>query len=254
MTLTVGSGPFGHRPGGEFDFDPPRSVQYFEDSPRRIRGFADGEVVVDSHRVKLLHESRRLPVWCFPREDVRMDLLPDDAASVHEEGLAKGFVDVRFDALDRWLEEDEEVIVHPRDPYHRIDVRDSSRHIVVALDGETMAESDGAVALFEASLPTRWYLPLDDVRAELVVNDEVRTGCAYKGYASYCDVRVGDRLEPFLAWYYRDPLEGMERITGRVCFFNERVDISVDGELQPRPQSQWSGTGWAKEQWARPVS
>jgi len=251
MTLTVGSGPFGHHPGGEFDFDPPRSMQYLEDSPRRIRGFLGGDAVVDSRRVKLLHQSRRLPVWCFPREDVRMESLPEGTAWVYDEGLAEGLVGVRFEALDRWLEEDEEAIVHPRDPYHRIDLRDSSRKVTVALDGETLAESSRAIALFEASLPTRWYLPRDDVAAGLQDNDEVRTGCAYKGYARYYDVRVGDRLEPFLAWCYRDPLEGLERITGRICFFNERVDLSVDGEPEGRPDTQWSGTDWAREQWAR---
>lgn len=251
MAITVGSGPFGHRPGGEFDFDPPPKVQYLEDSPRRIRGFLGGEPVVDSRRVKLLHESRRLPVWCFPREDVRMDALPDDAAWVYEDGLAEGLVGIEFDALERWLEEDEEAIVHPRDPYHRIDVRESSRQVEVAVDGETLAASTRALALFEASLPTRWYLPREDVRAGLVPNDRVRTGCAYKGFASYYDVRVGDRLEPFLAWWYPDPLEDAGRIAGRICFFNERVELAIDGELQSCPETQWSGTKWAEERWAR---
>jgi uncharacterized protein (DUF427 family) len=251
MTLTVGTGPFGHHPGGEFDFDPPRSVQYLEDSPRRIRGLAGDQVAVDSRRVKMLHESRRLPVWCFPREDVRADLVPGDAAWVYQEGLAKGLVGIRFEALDRWLEEDEEVIVHPRDPYHRIDIRESSRRIVVGLDGETLAESTSALALFEAGLPTRWYMPREDVRPQLAANDELRTGCAYKGFASYYDVEVGERVEPFLAWCYPDPLEGMDRITGRVAFFNERVDLTVDGEPQARPATQWSGSDWVSERLAR---
>jgi uncharacterized protein (DUF427 family) len=251
MTLTVGSGPFGHRPGGRFDFSPPRRIQYLEDSPRRIRGIAGGEVVVDSHRVKLLHESGRLPVWCFPPDDVRLELAPEGAAWTYQEGLAAGLVGIEFEALDRWLEEDEEVIGHPRDPYHRIDVRSSSRHVTVALDGETLAESSRAVALFEASLPTRWYLPRDDVAAELAANDDVRTTCAYKGHAGYFDVRVGDRLEPFLAWSYSHPLAGVEPIADRICFFNERVDLTVDSELQPRPRTQWSGTAWAGERPAR---
>ena len=164
---------------------------------------------------RLLHAQHSLPVWCFPREDVRLDRLGDGTAWVYEEGLAEGLVGVRWDAVDSWLEEDEEVIAHPRDPYHRIDLRDTSRLVTVALDGETLAESSDALALFEASLPPRWYLPAEDVRAELVANPEVRTGCAYKGWASYDDVRVGDRLERLLAWHYEDPLEGVERIRGR---------------------------------------
>jgi uncharacterized protein (DUF427 family) len=251
MTMTVGNGPFGHRPGGEFNIDVPRrGVQYLEDFPRRVRALTSGQIVVDSLGVKLLHEQHSLPVWCFPREDVRLDRL-GEGAWLFEGGLAEGLVGVRWDAVDQWLEEDEEVLFHPRDPYHRIELRDTSRLVTVALDGETLAESSNTVALFEASLPTRWYMRAEDVRAELVANPDVRTGCAYKGWASYDDVRVGQRLEPVLAWHYQDPLEGMERIGGRICFFNERVDLSLDGERQERPRSQWSGTGWAKEQLAR---
>jgi uncharacterized protein (DUF427 family) len=252
MTMTVGNGPFGHRPAGEFNFDVPRGgVQYLEDFPRRIRAFAGGELVVDSLDVKLLHEQHSLPVWCFPRDDVRLDQIGDGGARIYDDGLARGLVGVRWDAVDQWLEEDEEVIVHPRDPYHRIELRDTSRVVTVMLDGETLAESSEALALFEASLPTRWYLRPADVRAELVPNPAVRTGCAYKGWASYHDVRVGERLEPFLAWHYQDPLTGMERVQGRICFFNERVDLRLDGEAQERPRTQWSGTDWVEERWAR---
>jgi len=247
MTITVGTGPFGHKPGGEFNIDvPKRGVEYLEPFPRHVRALLDGEVVVDSLDVKLLHVQHSLPVWCFPTGDVRLDRLGDDAW-VYEEGLAEGLAGVRWDAVDRWLEEEDEVIAHPRDPYHRIDLRETSRVVAVALDGETLAESSGALALFEASLPARWYLPRDDVSAELVDNPDLSTACAYKGRASYHDVRVGDRLEPFLAWCYRDPLEEMGRLQGRICFFNERVDLSLDGVLQERPRNQWSRTAWAED-------
>jgi uncharacterized protein (DUF427 family) len=247
MTITVGTGPFGHKPGGEFNIDvPKRGVEYLEPFPRHVRALLDGEVVVDSLDVKLLHVQHSLPVWCFPTDDVRLDRLGEDAW-VYEEGLAEGLAGVRWDAVDRWLEEEDEVIAHPRDPYHRIDLRETSRVVAVALDGETLAESSGALALFEASLPSRWYLPPDDVSAELVDNPDVSTACAYKGWASYHDVRVGDRLEPFLAWCYRDPLEEMGRLQGRICFFNERVDLSLDGTLQERPRNLWSRTEWAKD-------
>ena len=251
MTLTVGSGPLGHRPGGRFNVEMPRrGIQYLEDFPRHVRALKDGQVVVDSLDVKLLHEQHTLPVWCFPPEDVRLDAL-GGAARTYDEGLAEGLVTVDWEAVDQWLEEEEEVISHPRDPYHRIDLRATSRLVRVELDGETLAESGGAIALFEASLPPRWYLPTGDVRAELIDNPAVRTGCAYKGWASYHDVRVGNRVEPVLAWHYEDPLEGMERIRGMICFFNERVDLSLDGELQERPRNQWSRTTWAGEESAR---
>lgn len=252
MTLTVGSGPFGHRPAGEFNIEVPRrGVQYIEEFPRRIRALAGEEVVVDSLGVKLLHEQHSLPVWCFPPQDVRLERLREGGAWIYEDGLAQGLVGIPWEAVDQWLEEDEEVLFHPRDPYHRLDLRETSRRVTVALEGETLAESSHALALFEASLPTRWYLPAEDVRAELVANPEVRTGCAYKGWASYHDVRLGERLEPLLAWSYEDPLAGMERIRDRISFFNERVDLGLDGAPQERPRTQWSRTTWAKGHSAR---
>jgi uncharacterized protein (DUF427 family) len=251
MTITVGSGPFGHRPSGEFNVEmPQRGLEYLDAFPRRVRAIRAGEVVVDSLGTKLLYEQHRLPVWVFPREDVRLDVL-GSAARLYEDGLAEGLVHVEWGAVDQWLEEDEEVIVHPRDPYHRLELRHTSRRVKVSLEGEVLAETTRAIALFEASLPPRWYFPLEDVRAELAPNSEIRTGCAYKGYADYYDVRVAGRVEPLLAWHYEDPLSGMERIRGLVCFFNERVDVGLDGVLQERPQSQWSGTDWAKSEWAR---
>ena len=115
MTLTVGTGPFGHRPAGRFNFDlPPERVEYLEAFPRRIRALAGGEIVADSIDVRMLYEQHRLPAWCFPSEDVRRDLL-GDGAWLYEEGLAKGLVGIRWDAVDQWLEEEEEVIAHPRD-------------------------------------------------------------------------------------------------------------------------------------------
>jgi uncharacterized protein (DUF427 family) len=251
MTVTVGTGPFGHRPSGQFNLEmPQRGLEYLDAFPRRVRAVRAGEVVVDSLGTKLLYQQHRLPVWVFPKEDVRLDLLGAGARH-YEDGLAAGLVHVEWGAVDKWLEEEEEVIVHPRDPYHRLELRDTSRRVTISLDGEVLAETTRAIALFEASLPPRWYLPFEDVRAELVANSEVRTGCAYKGYADYYDVQVGDRVEPFLAWHYKEPLSGMERIRGLLCFFNERVDVSLDSVLEERPKSQWSGTGWAKEGWAR---
>ena len=255
MTMTVGSGPFGHRPAGEFNFEVPRGgVEYIEPFPRRIRAFAGGHTVVDSLGAKMLHRQHSLPVWVFPPDDVQMDRLGGKRAWTYDHGLAKGMVGIRWDAVDRWLEEDEEVIVHVRDPYHRIELRESSRVVTVELDGLTLAQSSRPLALFEASLPTRWYMPPDDVRVERTANAAVRTGCAYKGWADYDDVRVADRIEPFLAWHYSEPLRGMERITGLVCFFNERVDLRVDDELQARPVTLYSTTRWAEEEWANDTS
>jgi uncharacterized protein (DUF427 family) len=142
--------------------------------------------------------------------------------------------------VDRWLEEDEEVVVHPRDPYHRIDVLRTERHIRISLDGELLAETRGAMALFESNLPPRWYLPSEDLSAELEPSDTV-THCPYKGEAHYHSVKLSSgELAEDIVWYYEDPLPEVGKIAGLVCFFNERVDIELDGELQARPDTPWS--------------
>jgi len=245
--MTVGTGPFGHRPAGRFNFDLPRHrVEYLEDFPRRIRALAGGEIVADSVNVRMLYEQHCLPAWCFPAEDVRRDVLGEHAW-VYEEGLARGLVGIRWEAVDQWLEEEEEVIAHPRDPYHRLELRDTSRRVQVILDGEPLASSAAPLALFESSLPPRWYFRPEEVLVELDPNPDVRTACAYKGWASYFEVRVVDRVEPALAWSYEKPLEGMERIRGRVCFFNERVELTVDGVRQEQPRTRWSTTDWIND-------
>jgi uncharacterized protein (DUF427 family) len=142
--------------------------------------------------------------------------------------------------MDRWLEEAEEIGVHPRDPYHRIDVIRTDRHIRISLDGELLAETESALALFETGLPTRWYVSAQDVSAQLHDSDTV-THCPYKGEASYKSVRLQDgTVQEDLIWYYRDPRAEVGVIAGQLCFFNERVDLELDGEPQERPESPWA--------------
>ncbi len=273
MSLTIGTGPFGTHPGGEFNFDLPKrqGLIYFEDFPRRMRGLVGGEVVVDARHAKLLHEHGHLPVLYFPDDEVRMDLLePSDhhtrcpwkgqasyyhvraggeerenAAWTYPEPLEgapplAGCVAFYWGKVDRWLEEDEPAIGHVRDPYHRVDVLDSSRHVRVLVDGEVIADSRRTRALFETGLPTRWYFPPDDVRSDALAESDSHTVCAYKGVASYWSVRSNGRTEDDLAWYYPEPRHDAERVRSYVAFFNERVDVEVDGELQERPETQWS--------------
>jgi uncharacterized protein (DUF427 family) len=189
--------------------------------------------VADSRRTKLLYEPPKvLPVHVFPEEDVRLDLLPEEAVTRHEDGL----IEIAWDAPDEWLEEDEELIGHARDPFHRIDARRTSRHIVVSIHHQVVADTHRAVALFETRLPTRWYIPREDVSAELVRNDGHRTTCAYKGHATHWDVPG----EQAIAWSYELPLNDAVPVRSMIAFYNERVDIEVDGEKAPRPQTQWS--------------
>jgi uncharacterized protein (DUF427 family) len=275
MALTVGTGPFGQHPGGRFNFEVPRErgVIYFEDSPRRIRARFGGETIVDSRHAKLLHEQNHLPIYYFPEADVRMDLLEptDHSTRCPFKGQARywsvrvgdrvaenaawgypepiedappldGYVALYWNKMDEWLEEDEPAIVHARDPYHRVDVLDTSRHVRVSVGGESVADTTRAKVIFETGLPPRWYIPPEDVRADALVDSDTRTGCAYKGFASYKHVKAGEAgdTEEDLIWFYDDPSREVAPIKGHLAFFNERVDIEVDGELQERPVTQWS--------------
>jgi uncharacterized protein (DUF427 family) len=273
MSLMVGTGPFGQHPAGSFNFELPREkgIIYFEDSPRRIRAVFAGETVVDSRHAKLLHEQGHLPIYYFPEAEVRMDLLQPTDHSTHcpfkgdasywsvrvgdrvAENAAwsypdpietapalRGYLAFYWNRMEQWLEEDEPAIVHARDPYHRVDVLDTSRHVRVSVNGELVAETRRARVLFETGLPPRWYIPPDDVRAEALVASDKQTGCAYKGFASYWSVRAGGEEEENLVWFYPEPREDAARIAGYLAFFNERVDLEVDGELQERPETLWS--------------
>jgi len=273
MSLTVGTGPFGHQPAGVFNFELPRrkGLIYFEQTPRRIRATFGGETVVDSFRPKLLHEHGLLPIYYFPESDVRMDLLEptehttrcpykgeasywsvrvgervsENAAwsypdPIEEAPPIAGHLAFYWHKMDGWMEEDEPAIVHARDPYHRIDVLSTSRQVRVMVNGELIADTRRALALFETGLPVRWYIPPEDVRSNLLVQSETRTGCAYKGFASYWSVQAGDELEEDLVWFYSEPRQEAARIAGYLAFFNERVDLELDGELQERPVTQWS--------------
>jgi uncharacterized protein (DUF427 family) len=234
MSLTLGTGPFGSQSQGSLNFEPPEGgVTYLERSPRWVRGRLGDETVVDSRDVRMLHESNRLPVWLFPEEDVRLDLIPEDAVQRRHDLLQ-----IDFGALDEWLEEDEVQFGHPRDPYHRIDALSTSRHVRVSIGGEPVAESERAVVLFETGLPPRWYLPREDVRAELEPSDH-RTTCAYKGHASHFSVAG----EEAIAWSYPEPEREVAPIKDRIAFYDERVELEVDGEPWEPPATQWSRRG-----------
>ncbi len=273
MGLMTGRGPLGRKPAGTFNFEPPAPGQalYLEPTPKRIRVVVGGETVADSRRAMMLHESGAQPIYYFPPEDVREKFLePSDRhthcpkkgdASYHTIRVGEQVVDAGawyypepldgappikdliafyWNRMDHWFEEDEEVFVHPRDPYHRVDLLATTRAIRISLDGQLLAETDRAVALFESNLPTRWYFPREDVRAELESSDSV-TRCPYKGTAGYYSVRLASgELGKDLVWYYDEPFPEVGRIAGLVCFLAECVDVELDGELQERPESPWS--------------
>jgi uncharacterized protein (DUF427 family) len=213
----------------------------YEPTPKWVRAELSGETVVDSKRVILVWEPGGVvPTYAFPEEDVRVDRLGKDAVRTHDDEDLEGFVGVDWDAVDRWLEEGEEIVGHPRDPFARIDVRESPRHVVVSIGGEVVADTRRPRLLFETGLPARYYIPREDVRMELLEPSDHRTVCAYKGHASHWTATVGDERHDRVAWSYPEPLTDATEIGDMIAFYNERVDIEVDGELEERPNTKWS--------------
>lgn len=226
-----------------------------------------GEIVADSTRPYLVWEAPYYPTYYFPAEDVRGASLVETGETRHSpsrgeatqylvkvggsEGQAHSFLDCKIPQLsgcvafvwktmDHWFEEDEEVYVHARDPYTRLDLLPSDRRVRVEVDGVTVADSGNCVFLFETGLPTRYYLPKTDVRMDLLTPTDLRTSCPYKGHARYWSLTVDGAIHDNLVWGYDTPLPESQRIAGLVSFYNEKVDVYVDGVLQERPKTKFS--------------
>jgi uncharacterized protein (DUF427 family) len=239
-----------------------------EPSQKRVRAYLGGELVFDTIRPSLVWEIPHYPAYYIPLEDVVAKLdATDTVTHSPSRGDAQHFtvrtsraeavdaawrypdspleairdlVRIEWPAMDSWFEEDEEVIVHPRSPYSRVDTLSSSRHVRVLIDGVVVADSTRPVLLFETGLPTRYYLPQTDVRTELLTPTTKSTQCPYKGTARYWSVRVGDTEHPDAVWSYPTPLPESIKVAGLMCFYNERVDIEVDGVLLDRPRTPFS--------------
>ncbi|MED7925048.1 DUF427 domain-containing protein [Nonomuraea sp. LP-02] len=236
-----------------------------ERTAKRVRAYLGGRAVADTTAALLVWEVPYYPTYYFPLADVDESALKATGATKHSPSRGEGVVHtvtsgaaeapdaaltfpdspleeirghVRFewDAMDAWFEEDEEVYVHARDPYTRVDILPTSRHVRVEVDGVTVADSRGARVLFETGLPARYYLPKTDVRLDLLEHTDTVTRCPYKGTAEYWSVNG----QKDLAWSYRTPLPESERIAGLIAFYNEKLDIYVDGELQERPRTKFS--------------
>lgn len=241
-------------------------------SPRWIRVKLGGQLLADSKRCLLLRQygPEGLPTYYFPASDVRMDWLepttpahgPADwqlqywtlraderklekgawtvLSASGERAALQGYLSFAWNQMDAWYEEEEEIFVHARDPYKRVDVLESARHVRVVLDGETLAETRRPFLLFETSLPTRYYLRPQDVRLDRLIPSKLNTRCPVKGVAGYWSVQGKSRLAENIVWSYADPIAECPKIKNLLCFFNEKVDLYVDGELQVRPQTPWS--------------
>ena len=230
-----------------------------ERGAKRIRAYLGGELVADTTRPLLVWEKPSYPAYYFPVADVRTGLLSGDGGVTHSPSRGDGqtfsvraggeerlgaalrypsspFEELRdairldWDAMDAWFEEDEQVFTHPRDPYTRVDILPSSRHVRVEVDGVTIAESTKPTLLFETGLPTRYYLPKTHVRMDLLAPSDTVSHCPYKGEAEYWSLASGARAD--LAWSYRTPLPESQKIAGLIGFYNEKVDLYVDGVEQ----------------------
>jgi uncharacterized protein (DUF427 family) len=203
-------------------------------SPKWVRARSNGDTLVDTRRAVLVWEPERpVPIYAVPHDDVAPEAL-ERAVEYPDPELA-GYVSFPRDAGLTWLDEEDEAPGHPRDPFHRIDVHHSSRHIRISLDGKLLAESTSPVLLFETGLPMRIYLGPNDVKVPLAPSAK-RTLCPYKGTAIYWSLEG----HPDIAWTYDDPLPDVAPIKDRIAFFDEKVDVVLDGEAVDRPQTPWS--------------
>ena len=231
-----------------------------EHGAKRVRAYLGGELVADTTHPLLVWEKPYYPTYYFPAADVRTELLAPDGGTAHSPSRGDARVysiqaggrrragaalryeqspfeelrdTIRLDwnAIDAWFEEDEEVFTHARDPYTRVDILPSSRQIRIEVDGVTVAESTKPSFLFETGLPVRYYLPKTDVRMDLLVPTETSSHCPYKGQAEYWSIAIGGAVHADVVWSYRTPLPESQKIAGLVCFYTERVDIYIDGQL-----------------------
>jgi uncharacterized protein (DUF427 family) len=212
-----------------------------EPVPRRVRGFLGPELVFDTAAARYVWEVPYYPQYYIPLSDVRVDVGRDGlAARVFDEGAFAGLVRFRWDTLD-WFEEDEPIYGHPRNPYVRVDALRSHRHVTISLNGVVLADTHCPVLLFETGLPTRYYIDRTDVAFEHLEPSNAQTLCPYKGVTSgYWSVRVVDALVADLAWTYETPLSAVAPIANMVAFYNEKVDIAVDGVQLARPATHFS--------------
>ena len=235
-----------------------------EPAPRRVRGYAGGELIFDTTAARYVWEVPYYPQYYVPLHDVRTELLTDENHAQRVQfgpshtfslggapgsvrvfdadggGPVDGLVRFDWDAVE-WFEEDERILGHPRNPYARVDALRSHRHVRVSVDGVVLADTTSPVLLFETGLPTRYYVDRTNVAFEHLVPSDTQTLCPYKGTTTgYWSVRVGDDLHADLAWAYDYPLPAVAAIAGLVSFYNEKVDVAVDGVALPRPSTHFS--------------
>jgi uncharacterized protein (DUF427 family) len=257
MSLTFGTGPFAGEPAGAFNFDlssAPAHRIFYHDYPRRLRALVGDRVVLDTVGAKLLHETGLLPVPYVPLGDFDDALLERTDHSTHcpfkgdasywsiragddvvenavwayedprpEAGWLKGYGALYWNKASAWFVEEEQVFAHLRDPFHRVDVHDSSRPVTVRVEGRVVARSERPKLLFETGLPARVYIPPSDVVPGALADSENRSVCPYKGHSRYLSVAGVEDA----AWTYEAPLPDAIKIQEHVCFDDQRVTVEL---------------------------
>ncbi|MFI9052077.1 DUF427 domain-containing protein [Streptomyces sp. NPDC053427] len=241
----------------------PERMPFAEPLRRRMRVRFGGAWIADSEDVVLLHEPGRYPVAYFPLGDVTDDVLqPGEHTTRHRDlgptvwytvragghstpraawqhtelpryaGELEGRVAFAWRAMDAFYEEDERIVGHAADGYHRIDIRRTSRHLVVRGGDGIVADTTSPLVLYESGFAPRWYVPRADVDASALTAAEGRTFCPYKGLASYYDIAGARRA----AWSYEDAWTEVRRISGLLSFEADQVEVRLDGtRLRPEP-------------------
>lgn len=272
ISLTANHGPLSSEAGGSlnFELEAPDLVLYLDPMPYWIRALFEGETIVDAYEPLLLHESGRLPVYYFREEEVNRDLLessetrsepkgiaeywtvrvgeraaPDAALSyslpIEGAALLQGLLTLDWDEMDEMVLRGRAALRPPArsvQPNRHVQDEPASAHLARRRAARRDQACDGA--LRDGTAPPRYYIPEEDVRTELLVQSSNRSRCAYKGSASYWSVQIGGRLVEDLVWAYRDPKHDAEEVRDLLCFFNERVDLEVEGEAAERPLTQWT--------------
>ncbi|KAF2817834.1 DUF427-domain-containing protein [Mytilinidion resinicola] len=230
-----------------------------ESTPRRVRGLFNGAYAFDTIRAHYVWEIPNYPQFYIPIEDFTSDakleiakepvpktdggaslavLTVGDKSTVKvisfKKGPLAGLVKTIFGAIDQWFEEETPIYIHPKDPYKRISILPSTRRVRVALDGVTLAETSASIFLLETSLRPRYYIPPTSVNWHLLSKSDTESGCPYKGTANYYNAEVNGKVYRDIVWWYQHPTMESAPIAGYLCFYNERVDVHIDGIKEDR--------------------
>lgn len=247
-------------PGGD-------EIVWAQQTERRIRVYFAGTAIADSKSAMILFNGRRVPVYYFPRIDVRLDLIEESDRREEDPRLGEraygsikvgsrraedavfrypdpindgpdlsGYVSFVWDSMDAWFEEDQQILRHARDPYKRVDAVPSSRHVRVLIGDTVVADTHRPVVVFETGLSPRYYLPKLDVRLDLLSPTSTRTHCPYKGEAIYWSLDVDDQHLEDVVWSYPAPIPEIPKIENLLCFYQEKIDVEVDGVLIDHPK------------------